>query len=196
MKNIIFDIGGVITVGRAYTVLDDLNLDSNTYNILKEFFLNTEELDLGNMTLEEKFYSHNFSKELEEKYKDYLLSYYKHRKLNMNIIDLINRLKENGYNIYILSDNIREACDYYKSNELYKSVDGWIFSCEYGTRKIEGKLFDIILDKYHLNPNESYFIDDRIDNIEKAEEHGITCYQYNDDIESLISDMRSKGIVI
>ena len=91
MKNIIFDIGGVITVGRAYTVLDDLNLDSNTYNILKEFFLNTEELDLGNMTLEEKFYSHNFNKEIEEKYKDYLLSYYKHRKLNMNIIDLINK---------------------------------------------------------------------------------------------------------
>ena len=29
MKNIIFDIRGVITVGRAYTVLDDLNLDSN-----------------------------------------------------------------------------------------------------------------------------------------------------------------------
>ena len=195
MKNIIFDLGGVITVGKTYTVLDDLNLDSITYNNLKEFFLDTEKLDLGKMTIEEKYNSCNFPSEYD-KYKDYVINYYKHRVFNMELMDIIDRLKQNNYNVYVLSDNNREICEYYKNYELFKNIDGWVFSCEYSTRKREGRLFDIFLKKYNLNPSECYFVDDRIDNIEKGKEYGITGYQFNGDNKALISDMRGKGIVI
>ena len=195
MKNIIFDLGGVILVDKTYTVLDNLDIDKNTYNELKKFFLDCDNLDLGKMTVEEKYNSCNFPKEYD-KYKEYVINYYKHRIFNMELIDIINKLKKNNYNVYILSDNNREVYEYDKNHELFKNIDGWVLSCEYGTVKREGKLFDIFLNKFNLKASECYFIDDNMINIKEAEKHGITCYQYSNDTNFLISDMRINGINI
>ena len=198
IKNIIFDIGGVLTIGKTYTVLDNLDIDSNTYNDLKRFFDNCEELDLGTMTLEEKFNNCNFDKEIELKYKEYVINYYKHRKFNTELFDLIKRLKKNNYNVYILSDNNKELYNYYRSSELFKNIDGWVLSCDYGTIKKDGKLFDIILDKFNLNPSECYFIDDNEINVNEAKNHKIEAfiYNYNEGNNKLYDDMKNKGIAI
>ena len=195
MKNIIFDIGGVLAIGESYTVLDNLNLDSSTYNNLKRFFENCEELDLGNITLEEKYEKCDFDKKLEV-YKDYIINYFKHRKLNTELFDLINKLKKNNYSVYILSDNNKEVYNYYKNHELFKNIDGWVVSCDYGTIKKDGKLFGIFLNKFNLNPKDCYFIDDNIINIREASKHGIKGYTFNnnENIDRLYSDMRNNGI--
>ncbi len=195
MKNIVFDLGGVILVDKTYTVLNNLDIDTNTYNKLKEFFLDCDELDLGKMTIEEKYNSCNFPSEYD-KYKDYLINYYKYRIYNMSLIDMINKLKQNNYNVYILSDNNKEVYEYYKNYELFNNIDGWVLSCEYGTIKREGKLFDIFLNKFNLKASECYFIDDNIVNIKEALKHGITCYNYNNDTDELLKDMRKKNINI
>ena len=40
IKNIIFDLGGVILKGKPISILDDLNIDEDVYNKLKVFFDN------------------------------------------------------------------------------------------------------------------------------------------------------------
>ena len=198
MKNIIFDLGSVICSGKPVDILKNLNLEENTYNELKRFFENSwKEINLGIGTLEDKYNECNFPKEYDQ-YKDYLVCYYKYRKLNIELIGLIDMLKENDYNVYILSNNNKECSTYYKNNGMFNNIDGWVVSCDYGISKPDSKLFDIILEKYNLIPEESYFIDDKERNIEEAKKHGIKTYQFSelDDINKLYLDMKFNGINI
>jgi FMN phosphatase YigB (HAD superfamily) len=48
----------------------------------------------------------------------------------------------------------------------------------YNTTK-EKELFDLFLNKYTVNPNESIFIDDRENILEKANEYGFNLMQMN-----------------
>lgn len=195
MKNIIFDLGSVIIKDKPISVLDDLDIEKNIYDKLKLFFFNLDELDLGYKTLLEKYNEFNYSIEFDT-YKDRLVNYYLYRKIDMDIINLLNTLKMNKYNIYILSDNNIDAYKYYKNNELFKNVDGWVMSCEYHTLKKDGKLFDILIDKYHLNPNECYFIDDKNENIVEASKHNIKGFVFNNNINLLLDDMKKNNIKI
>ena len=198
INNIIFDLGSVILKGKPVSILNSFNIDNKTYDILKIFFDNFHNLDLGLETLNDKFNQCNFKKDIEMKYKKILLEYYKYREINMDLINLINKLKLNNYNIYILSDNNKEAYLYYKENENFKDIDGWVMSCEYSTEKKDGKLFDILLKKYSLNPVDCYFIDDNIENIKIATKLGIKSYQFDEknNIELLYEDMKKNSIKI
>lgn len=191
MKNIIFDLGGVILEGKASSVLDKLNLNNEEYNSLLEFFNDWKNLDIDKETIEDKFNSYNFNQEIINKYKDKLLKYYELRNINIELINLIKELKRN-YKVYILSDNNKEASIYYKN--LFNDLDGYVFSYEYKTIKKEGKLFDIFLNKYNLNPKDCYFIDDNIENIVIAQEKGINTYQYTNN-ENLIKYLKDNNII-
>ena len=198
MKNIVFDLGEVILKDKPISILNDLNIDEDTYNRLKIFFDDWKKLDLGEETLEDKYKQCNFSKEYDNLYKDTLVNYYKYRKIDMRLINCINKLKSNGYNIYILSDNNRECFEYYKKNTIFQNIDGWTLSCDYHTSKSDGNLFDIFIKSFNLNPSECYFIDDKLSIIEEAKKYGIKGNTFNndEDINKLYSDMRNNDINI
>lgn len=178
--------------------MQNININENNYNELKKFFNNWENLDLGKETLKDKFIKCNFSSDIEKKYKDFLIHYYKYRIINIEVIDIINKLKKNNYNVYILSDNNKECYEYYKRNELFENIDGWVLSCEYNTLKKDGILFNILINKFSLSARECYFIDDKMNNIVEAEKYGIKGYVFNekDDINQLYNDMRNNKIKI
>ena len=189
MKNIVFDLGGVILKENPIIILDELDIDKKTYDELKIFFYDWKNLDLGYETLEEKFNKCNFRDDIVKKYKEYLVHYYKYREMDNELIDLMNTLKNKGFNIYVLSDNNKDASLYYKKLDCFKCVDGWVFSCDYNTLKIDGSLFDIFFEKYKLNPKECLFIDDREDNIKESIKHGMKGYLYG--INSDINDINN-----
>ena len=197
VKNIIFDLGGVILKDNPISILNDLNLDKKNYNQLKLFFIDWKKLDLGEETLEDKYRQCRFPENYDILYKDKLTNYYKYRAIDMRLIDCISKLKKNGYNVYILSDNNKECFEYYKKSDTFKDVDGWILSCDYHTSKEEGRLFDILIKEFNLNPSECYFIDDKLSNIGEAKKHGIkgSTFTTSDDIAKLYNDMKNNGIL-
>jgi len=192
MKNIIFDLGSVLIKNHSYSILDKMSLNKKEYDELLRFFKDFDKLDLGLETLEEKFEKCSFDKSLY-KYKNSIIKYYESRDINEDLIKLIEQLKDN-YKIYILSDNNKEAIDYYKNKLNF--IDGMVVSCDYQTLKKDGKLFKILLDKYNLNPSECYFIDDRLDNIEVGKKLGINGFLFdeNKNINLLYEDMIKNGI--
>ncbi len=192
MKNIIFDLGGVILKGKAKDVLNKLDLTEEEYNELIKFFDNWNDMDITNMSIEEKFDSYNFSENTKSKYKDVLLKYYELRDLNTNLINLIKELKKNN-RVYILSDNNKAASLYYK--KLLNNLDGYVFSYEYKTIKKDGKLFDIFLDKYKLDPKDCYFVDDTEENILVANSRGINGILYKQNDEELIEYFKEIGLI-
>ena len=198
MKNALFDLGGVLLTEKPISILKKININLNDYNQIITFFKDWDKLDLGEQTLEEKFIECNFSEDIISKYKDILLKYYEIRDINTELIELIKRLKQNGYKVYILSDNNMESYIYYKNLELFSNIDGWTLSCEHNAVKEDGKLFEIIIDKFNLIPEESYFIDDKQLNIDLANKYSMKGYKFDEkeDIENLYNDMRKNGFNI
>lgn len=194
MKNVIFDLGSVLFKGKASDTLYDLDINFGEFKKLLVFFDDVDALDLGDITIEEKLNGLDIS----NKYHDFLLHYYEHRKINMDLITIIKKLKEKNYNVYILSDNNKECINYYKKHELFQNIDGWIVSCDHHTLKKDGKLFDILLKEYNLNPEECYYIDDKVKNIYIGLKHGIMGFIFNENenIKLLYDDMKENGIDI
>ena len=196
IKNIIFDLGNVIVQGRPSSVLDNLNLDTKTFDLLKsEFFSDWDGLDKGTISLQDKYLSAKIPLDIKNEYEEILVHYYKYRILNEGLINLIHTLKDNNYRVYVLSDINHESIDYMRSHPRFKNIDGWLASCEYGTTKIEKTLFKILFDKYHLDPAECYFIDDKSINVSIGREYGMQGYVYNNDTNELIIDMQKNGIL-
>ncbi len=197
IKNIIFDLGGVVLKGEPIDLLDSLSLKSLEYNKLRLFFENWEKLDLGEISLLDKYNECNFSRDIDYKYKDILLNHFEKRDVNLELLKLINILKNKGYKIFVLSDNIKELEAYFINNALFKSFDEWIVSCDYHATKKDGTLFNLLFDKYELNPKECYFVDNNPRNIEVAKSFGLNAYLFNenDDIEKIYDDLNRYDII-
>lgn len=91
----------------------------------------------------------------------------------------IRSLEKNGYHTYILSNFPKST--YEKATEelsFEKETTGAIFSYQVKCIKPETEIYKLLLDRYHLVPQECVFIDDRPENIEAAEKLGITGIQF------------------
>ena len=72
IKNCIFDLGNVILKGKPSIILDNLNLDDETYHDIKNnFFNNWSKLDLGLISLDSFFYQCNFKSTISNEIKSY-----------------------------------------------------------------------------------------------------------------------------
>jgi putative hydrolase of the HAD superfamily len=99
-------------------------------------------------------------------------------------IQILRELKSNEYKIYLLSNYIKEAFDYVKDrNEFFTLVDGKVISCEIKSAKPEMKIYQSLIDKYNLNPDQCVFIDDIESNLNKARSLNIKTIYYSEDID-------------
>ncbi len=94
----------------------------------------------------------------------------------------IKEIKESGRKVYILSNYSKYLFDQTEDEELdfLELVDGAVFSFEEHYIKPEKKIYEILLSRYDLNPEECVFIDDRPENVEAAEKLGIKGIVFED----------------
>ena len=174
IKNIVFDLGNVILKGSPNIVLEQIKIDKKQYESIKnDFFNDWKSLDLGESTLSEQLEKCKFDFEIDSEIEEKLLHYYKYRPFNVEILELIKELKNKGYKIYILSNNNKEAEKYLLEIPDFKAFDGWIFSCDYQIMKPDPKIYNILFETYNLKPEECFFIDDSIKNIEIGSKLGM-----------------------
>lgn len=89
-------------------------------------------------------------------------------------VKLAMDLKQNGYPIYVLSNFPGDQYDKYeKHNSFLQIFDDKIISGHVGLAKPDIKIYQLAIDKFHLTPERSLFIDDKIENIEGAKQLGI-----------------------
>lgn len=86
---------------------------------------------------------------------------------------LIRDLKAAGYKLYVLSNMSCEFIDFLRRFPVYALFDGEVVSCEEHTVKPEPRIYELLLDRYGLEPRETLFVDDRPANIAAAERLGI-----------------------
>lgn len=165
IRNIIFDLGGVVIKYDQKKIIDTFtNNDDEIKYIFDEIFHSNEWklMDLGMITKEEVIENindrnNNKYKELTEKF---LNEWYKSQVINQDVVNIAKKLKENKYNIYVLSNMANTTYEYYKNNDFFKLCDGIIISAHEHIKKPDEKIFSILLDKYSLKAEECLFIDD------------------------------------
>lgn len=181
IKNIIFDIGGVLTEFDPNDYLGAFGFEGEKANTLSHaIFRNSlwKEYMVGNVSPDE--FKANVIKE-NSQYKDeieFILAKENTYKLLPPLqdgIDFLLKVKKEGYNIFILSNIVKDSLDYFKSNfkDVTSVLSGAVYSCEVGLKKPDEKIYSLILDRYNLESEETLFLDDQEKNIGNAEKLGI-----------------------
>ena len=173
MKNIVFDLGGVL-FNRDKNKCTQAFIDFFAFIRSERMPWFWEEYDRGTSTLDEVTDTlcamHGCSRaECEANLR---------RSIDLQETvkpteRLVYDLKAAGYKLYVLSNMSREFIEFLRRFPVYRLFDGEVVSCEEGTVKPEPRIYEILLERYALNPAETLFIDDRQANIEAAERLGI-----------------------
>ena len=94
-----------------------------------------------------------------------------------DVWEKVHALKEKGYKIYLLSNYNKDFFDVHtKGADFLDDIDGKVVSYEIHQIKPEPAIYEYLLEKYELNPQECVFFDDRPENTEAAEKLGIQSY--------------------
>lgn len=91
-----------------------------------------------------------------------------------NNIKLLSLLKEKGYSLYIISNFHLDAYNrFLKKQDWFTLFDGAIISAKEKLIKPDLKIYELLLERYHLNADECLFIDDSLDNINACKNVGM-----------------------
>ncbi len=204
IKNIIFDLGGVIiNLDQQRTIyqfnaLSDLPFES-FYNSSSQsgFF---DEFDKGTITTEDFF--EVLKKELRYSGKtEPLLQAWNAMLLDVpeRRLDVLVNAKLN-YSTYLLSNTCEPHIASFEE-QLYlehgvKNFEDYFdkvyYSCRMGLRKPDRKIFEAVLTENNLRPEETVFIDDSAQHVKGAGECGINAYLLpkNMEIGELLKDLK------
>lgn len=86
----------------------------------------------------------------------------------------VRELKEQGYKVYILSNYPKRTYEQSKEKLTFlKYVDGALFSFQDKVIKPAPEIYEILLKRYNINPEQAVFLDDVEKNLKEAENQGI-----------------------
>ena len=183
IKNIIFDLGNVIvnnpTIDTVKSFFKD-DKDAETFNNYIFQSKYWKMMDLGEIENAEIANRIEANKEVDvsnyNEIREFMLHWFTACGVNEKTMKIGKLLKEKGYHIYILSNMAKATFQYFSSTyEFFNVVDGAIVSAHVGVKKPDRKIFDILIEKYSLIPEECLLIDDDDTNrtIEMANSMGI-----------------------
>jgi 2-haloacid dehalogenase len=111
-------------------------------------------------------------------------------------VEIFKELKDSGkYKIYALTNWSAETFPMAQQRfEFLNWFDGIVVSGTEKMRKPAPEFYQILLDRYNVNPQESLFIDDNYRNILAAEKMGINCIHFTSP-EKLREELVAKEIL-
>ena len=175
IKLIIFDIGGVIVDFWEDLYYDYLSgkigiKEKKVREIFEPLVLKSE---LG--ILKQSDMEHVASKQLgiPRSHLEWNDAYKHLAKTNFETVNIIKRLRRK-YTVVMLSNIGRSRLNITRRYFVNKKWDGKIFaSCDIGMRKPNPKIYKYVLEKMHVAPKETLFIDNLRENVEGAKRAGL-----------------------
>ena len=176
-KNIIFDLGNVLLSFNPKDYLKSKISEDRIDNVYKAIFQSEEWVMLDRGTITEKD-AINRIIERNNTYRDDInlafKDWYDILRPIEEAVEVLTKLKKNGYNIYYLS-NFHELAfkEVTTKNNFFELFDGGVVSYAEKLIKPEEDIYKLILKRYNLNPRETIFIDDTKSNVDGASKLGI-----------------------
>lgn len=206
IKNIIFDLGGVIINLNIQKTISEFNtLSPKAFESIYTQLQQTELFDLFDKgKISESHFFSQLQKEinttatlpqLTNAWNAMLLDFPKHR------LDLLLNLKSK-YRLFLLSNtNETHITEFEKTlyqTHNHKNLEPFFekvyYSCRMNMRKPDTEIFEYVLNENELNPHETIFIDDTKQHVEGALKTGIKAYLLpkEKDITLLINELSLK----
>jgi len=202
IKNIVFDIGQVLlTFNPEQYLKDQFNLSTGQIKeIAKATFRSSVWLDLDRGKISKNEAADIFSKKLPE-YSQVLVEGVLNWEEILNPIEpnieLLKEFKDHdAYEVYALSNFNDESYQVAKSEFPFLNLfKGEIISGQVGYIKPEPEIYQLLLDRFELEPAETLFIDDSKENIEAAQEFGLRTIHYRNP-EQLQKEIKHLNLLI
>ena len=174
IKNIIFDIGNVILNFNINEVLQKFTSNEVEQEFILKNIINSPEW-LGNALIDTGYISRENAieivKDRTNHYNDKLIvdfwkNYNDFAKVNTKVLNLIQKLKDNNYKIYLLSNINPYTFEFVNKSGLFDLVDGYVLSYQEHKVKPYKAIYNVLLKRYSLIPDECIFLDDNQNNVE------------------------------
>ncbi len=184
IKNIVFDLGGVLIDFVPEKYLEHIGCNENDVPLFTQIVFYGKEWNEYNSS---KYNIEQTKANLIKNYPQYsdiierIINNIDYRYILFEKKDTSNylkKLKDKGYNIYILSDLSIDSYYYNKKFDFFNYIDGGVYSFEIGSTKPNKNNYNTLIEKYNLIPKETVFIDDRLENIKAANKFGIHGIQF------------------
>ena len=198
-KNIIFDLGGGLVEFDPKTYLEVRFCNAEVEEQVSQLTFESEEwkrLDAGLSTRSEanlrmlaraKEYGRAF--EVQGVLDDRMHILRPRRRMQ----ELVRKLKSRGYCVYYLSNIPEDVLDFLTERDLTGLFAGGVASCEVHINKPDPRIYQALLDKYHLRADECIFIDDRADNLVAASALGFGIYEMHN-VGTLLRSLPTFGV--
>ena len=198
IKNIIFDIGNVLMPFGYRPFFESFGYDEETVERLCKATAQSpdwNELDRGVLSYEEvlrRFIKNDpqLEKIIYKVFADLqgILGVYDYTE------SWIKQLKEAGYGVYYLSNFFQKADEDCKDlMGFLELMDGGILSYKDKLTKPYRRIYELLLERYGLNPEECVFLDDTGKNIDGARAVGIHGILFLDR-EQAVGELRKMGV--
>lgn len=180
IKNVIFDLGGVV-LGRDFKRLGEVLGNTFAFISADEAFPEYwSEFDRGTYTREEvtRMLAEDYNLTLE----DADSQVQRLLELLQPIPEtdlLIRELKQQGIRCYVLSNMSKEFYAELLKFPVFELFDGAVISYQERLNKPDSRIYHTILTRYGLVPEETIFADDKAANTAAAEEFGIHTVTYD-----------------
>lgn len=200
IKNIIFDMGGVLIDYNPEKTLFALFEKETADILLKEIFRNPlwSDKDRGIITPAEimQKVKNRIPEAVFEKVNEMVDNFYPYMPPFEKMYGFVEMLKSKGYGIYLLSNASPDFHERRSGIPALSLFDGVIISADHKLLKPEKEIYEKLYETFSLKPEECFFIDDVQANIDGAKATGMDghCY-YHGDLEILKRDMEQKGII-
>ena len=193
IRNIIFDIGGVLADFEIVRFLSEKGFDGPTIKrIIKASVLSPYwgKFERAEITEEETLKGFvTMDREIEQELYAAFSNIEGMLTIRDYAIPLVKSLKACGLGIYYLSNYSKKAYDECgESLAFMRYMDGGVVSFRVGMTKPDPRVYELFLREYGLDPAECVFVDDTPENVEAAEAlgfQGICFTTYDQLIERL-----------
>lgn len=186
LKNIIFDFGNVIMNYNPDEILNHYELSPEDHDLIRKTIFESKEwgeIDSGKITEEEatEIFISKVPDKLKSKVKQIMATWPENVDFYEPVFNYMEELRKQGYKIYGLSNTGMQFANFVKNSEMGNYFDGYVFSAQEKLMKPDRRIYERLIARYILNPEESIFIDDLKANTDAAKKLGMLAFTFKID---------------
>lgn len=201
IKNIIFDMGGVLLDYDPSRFIDHLGVSPEDKKLLlREVFNSVEWFRLDHGTIGEKDAADAMKARLPSRLHgaaEQMLNWWDLEVLPVEgMAELLAELKGLGYGLYLLSNASARQPEYFDRLPSAQYLDGRFVSAFYKLLKPQYVIYETMLREFGLRAEECFFVDDSTANVEGAYCVGLSGAVFDGDVDRLRRTLYAAGVPV